>query len=68
MNSDAIPALGHLPLEHYVLSRWNDKDYANDDPATRRKRLARKFVEIGDLGRFVCCKKIERLYEAAVDD
>ncbi|KAF1821428.1 uncharacterized protein K489DRAFT_247871 [Dissoconium aciculare CBS 342.82] len=53
MNSDATPALGHLPLERYILSRWNDKEYAKDDAATRRKRLARKFVEIGNLGRLL---------------
>jgi hypothetical protein len=43
----------NLPLDCYVLSQWTDNAVSGLDPDARRKRLARDFVALGAMGRFV---------------
>jgi hypothetical protein len=47
-----VPDLGGLPLERYVLFRWEHSSLTDLDMRTRRRRLAQEFVEIGDWGRY----------------
>jgi hypothetical protein len=46
-------ALGDRELERYVILRWNDSQVAALDAKARCARLAREFVNLGGMGRFV---------------
>lgn len=54
----SLPPLGTLPLERYVLMQWNTDLHEN--PSERRRKLARAFVTLGDLGRIVSCPNVHR--------
>jgi hypothetical protein len=72
MGEAEVSALGELPLERYVLSRWNDSAISDLNPDARRKRLTLEFVQLGSLGRCVSRRpsnftKIQSLLPARID-
>jgi hypothetical protein len=53
MEEEVVTPLGGLPLERYILSRWNDSILSGLETNARREQLAREFVGLGSMGRYV---------------